>query len=120
MISILLFSVAAILACAITVVLGNDSNVVELNDNGCPTDPAIKKLLPHTYCNMFNLCSNGELIELHCSWNLLFNIEIEQCDWSWNVDCGSRNISDTKPPQEETTTDSNEDGDDSTDRKSVV
>lgn len=103
------------MACAITVVLGNDS-VVDLNANGCPTNPAIKKQLPHeTYCNKFYLCTNGELEEMYCAGNLVYNEYTEECDWLWNVNCKGKNISESKPPQEEVAvTESNEDGDDTT------
>ncbi|XP_023946944.2 chitin-binding domain protein cbd-1 [Bicyclus anynana] len=91
--------VAAILVCAIAAVVGDLSIDIDLNDIVCPLDAAIQKIFPHKYCNMFYQCSNGFVIELHCAGDLLFNTVTLECDWSYNVDCGSRNISDSKPEQ---------------------
>ncbi|CAG4943337.1 unnamed protein product [Parnassius apollo] len=68
--------------------------VVDTNKNGCPTDSTIEKLLEHEYCNKFYQCLRGELVEHTCPKGLLFNIGVDQCDWSENVDCGNRVITD--------------------------
>nr|XP_034833391.1 chondroitin proteoglycan 2-like [Maniola hyperantus] len=104
--------VAAILACAITVVLGNVIEIdidVELNELGCPINTAIQKILPHKNCNMYNQCSNGDMVERYCAQTLLFNTETLECDWSYNVDCAGRNISESIPEQTESPESDDED-----------
>ncbi|CAH2049159.1 unnamed protein product, partial [Iphiclides podalirius] len=64
--------------------------------NQCPveqeTDWEIEKLLAHEDCDKFYKCSYGKPIEMPCPKGLLFNVELGQCDWDENVDCGDRNI----------------------------
>ncbi|EDV51493.1 uncharacterized protein Dere_GG15545 [Drosophila erecta] len=38
-------------------------------------------------CSAFYQCVDGKKFEQRCSNNLLYNSQIEQCDYPWNVDC---------------------------------
>ncbi|CAK1580890.1 unnamed protein product [Parnassius mnemosyne] len=83
--------------------------VVDSNQNGCPFDLTVEKLLEHEYCNKFYQCLRGELVEHTCPKGLFFNIEVDQCDWSENVDCGNRVIADNEDKDDSDEDDSNND-----------
>uniref|UniRef100_A0A2H1VW28 SFRICE_035156 n=1 Tax=Spodoptera frugiperda TaxID=7108 RepID=A0A2H1VW28_SPOFR len=52
------------------------------------------QFLPHENCNQFYVCMSGEKIQLFCPNGLMYNTELETCDWHENVDCGDRLIPD--------------------------
>ncbi|XP_045775358.1 chitin-binding domain protein cbd-1-like isoform X2 [Maniola jurtina] len=92
--------VAAILACAITVVFGS---IIDLDldvDLACTLN-TVEKIFAHKYCDMYNECSNETIIERKCSKDFLFNIVTLECDWSYNVDCSGRNMSESNSEQTE-------------------
>jgi hypothetical protein len=43
-------------------------------------------------CTSFYQCSEGVAYHMKCPWPLLYNIEVEACDFQLNVDCGDRPI----------------------------
>ncbi|CAH1637289.1 unnamed protein product [Spodoptera littoralis] len=52
--------------------------------------PNEHKLVPHEKCNQFYMCIGGMKIELYCAQGLMFNPELEVCDWHQHVDCSDR------------------------------
>lgn len=66
--------------------------------NQCPKEQEydwdIEMLLAHEDCDKFYKCTYGQPVEKLCPNDLFFNIELGQCDWRANVDCGDRNIPD--------------------------
>ncbi|KAF9422502.1 hypothetical protein HW555_001900 [Spodoptera exigua] len=59
-------------------------------NSSCSPDEEI--LLPHENCNQFYMCVGGMKIELSCGHGLMFNAELQLCDWLKNVDCSDRII----------------------------
>lgn len=49
-------------------------------------------LIAHENCNRFYKCNGGKPVALDCPAGLVFNIEVQYCDWSSNVECGDRTI----------------------------
>ncbi|CAH2049171.1 unnamed protein product, partial [Iphiclides podalirius] len=80
------------LICALTIAKGY---VVDKNKYGCPLDATVEKLLEHENCNKFYQCFQGVLVEHKCPNDLLFNIDVFECDWPENVVCGDRLIPDS-------------------------
>ncbi|GBP70016.1 Probable chitinase 10 [Eumeta japonica] len=78
----------------------DNESVLFPNDNNCPEDPSVDKLLPHENCNQFYKCTFGELVPFFCVPGTLFNVETMRCDWPEEVDCGDRLIPDdtVNPP----------------------
>ncbi|XP_053611405.1 peritrophin-1-like [Plodia interpunctella] len=62
----------------------------------CPSEQEtnweLELLLPHEDCDKFYKCTYGEPVTQLCPPGLLYNIGLEQCDWSNEVDCGDRNL----------------------------
>jgi len=57
-------------------------------EGGCP--PNYTGLIATSDCTGFHHCSNGSLVNespLPCQSGLLFNEDIQACDWAANVDC---------------------------------
>ncbi|XP_068622753.1 chondroitin proteoglycan 2-like [Battus philenor] len=79
--------------------------LVAVKANQCPkeqeTDWEIEKLLEHEDCDKFYKCTYGQPVEKLCPGNLFFNLELLQCDWQENVNCGNRNIPDGSQKSEE-------------------
>lgn len=44
----------------------------------------------HEHCNEFYKCSHGQAVPVKCAEGLLYNTMTQKCDWSHNVECGSR------------------------------
>ncbi|GBP70017.1 Chondroitin proteoglycan 2 [Eumeta japonica] len=78
----------------------DNESTVSPNDNACPEDYTVDKLLPHENCNQFYKCAYGEPVAMSCWPGLLFNPETLRCDWPEEVDCGDRLIPDdiVNPP----------------------
>ncbi|KAF9411309.1 hypothetical protein HW555_009874 [Spodoptera exigua] len=51
------------------------------------------KLIAHDNCNQFYVCSNGVPVAQTCPSNLLYNIDLELCDWPHKVSCANRQLS---------------------------
>ncbi|KAG7165592.1 putative Chitin binding Peritrophin-A domain-containing protein 37 [Homarus americanus] len=49
-------------------------------------------------CSKYCECSGGIAWSFHCDANLLYNDIKHVCDWPNNVDCGSRPIVNSSPP----------------------
>lgn len=47
-------------------------------------------LIPHEVCSKFYKCFSGSPVALDCPTHLVYNIELEYCDWPENVDCENR------------------------------
>ncbi|XP_050562071.1 chondroitin proteoglycan 2-like [Spodoptera frugiperda] len=60
-------------------------------------------MLPHPKCDHFYTCFFGSTAEQYCGDGLLFNPELQVCDWPFNVDCGDRIVPPTKLIAEKTT-----------------
>jgi len=43
-------------------------------------------------CGAFYECSHGIAYEMFCSEGLMYNTELEVCDYARNVDCGTRPV----------------------------
>lgn len=54
-------------------------------------------------CASFYTCDNGIALKQHCPKDLLFNTELNVCDYPQNVDCGDRPIVTTTTSYPETT-----------------
>ncbi|CAL4118675.1 unnamed protein product [Meganyctiphanes norvegica] len=55
------------------------------------TTPAVNcaggnKYSAHEYCESYWICNNGELILSHCPNGLLWNTDVNACDWPTNTD----------------------------------
>ena len=64
----------------------------------CPlhSDPDQPVFLPSDQsCSVFYLCSNGRAIPLTCPGGLYFNVDTDQCDYRYNVNCTEPT---TEPP----------------------
>ncbi|KAM3965510.1 chondroitin proteoglycan 2 [Aphomia sociella] len=95
------------------------SRSLKLNAAGCPIDPAINILFPHENCNQYYQCKSGDLIVRNCPTNLVFNAELEYCDWPENVNCDRTVV----PPggsgsSSESNNESNESSDENDDNES--
>ncbi|CAK1580894.1 unnamed protein product [Parnassius mnemosyne] len=71
--------------------------VLAVEDIGpCPKEQDgnfnIERLLPHSECNKFYKCIQGEPVEMFCADGLFFNSIFRYCDWAPNVDCGERTV----------------------------
>ncbi|XP_055522436.1 peritrophin-1-like [Wyeomyia smithii] len=69
---------------------------VTLADSECPPihDPLYSVYLRHeSDCSKFYQCSNGVPMELQCPSGLLFNDQLNVCDWPSHVDCGGGGVS---------------------------
>ncbi|XP_049875056.1 chondroitin proteoglycan 2-like [Pectinophora gossypiella] len=53
-------------------------------------------LIAHKDCHKFYKCSEGKAVTLSCPINLLYNPEMEYCDWPDNVQCGSKIVNKKK------------------------
>ncbi|XP_026750061.2 dentin sialophosphoprotein-like [Galleria mellonella] len=73
------------------------SKSFKLNTAGCPVDPAINVLFAHENCNQYYHCKHGELLVRNCPVGLVFNDELDLCDWPDNVNC-DRTVVPPKPP----------------------
>ncbi|XP_022824375.1 uncharacterized protein LOC111354946 [Spodoptera litura] len=51
------------------------------------------KLIAHDNCNQFYVCSKGVPVAQTCPSNLLYNIDLELCDWPHKVSCENRQLS---------------------------
>lgn len=70
----------------------------------CAQEDSDGVLLAHENCNRFFKCSGGKPVVLACPSGLVYNIEHEYCDWSYNVDCGYRTIAEDKEEESPNTT----------------
>ena len=56
----------------------------------CKSSGSEGTLVAHENCNEFYKCSHRRPVPLKCAEDLLYNTMTQKCDWSHNVDCGSR------------------------------
>lgn len=59
-------------------------------ENICGAEGSHGQMFAHEVCSKFYKCSFGIPYVYNCPPPLLFNIQIRQCDWPQNVDCGTR------------------------------
>ncbi|CAH1370500.1 hypothetical protein MTP99_012085 [Tenebrio molitor] len=52
-----------------------------------PTDGAYPVFIPTADCTQYYMCSNGHPYLFTCPPLTLFNININVCDWAYNVEC---------------------------------
>ncbi|XP_026749768.1 peritrophin-1-like [Galleria mellonella] len=69
---------------------------VDPNTVSCDPDGQIFLLLPsYTDCNAFYSCSNGQEVPFVCPDGLIFDFELQGCDYEWRANCTLRT-----PPDE--------------------
>ncbi|XP_053611407.1 chondroitin proteoglycan-2-like [Plodia interpunctella] len=89
----------------------------------CSSGKVEGQFFAHENCSKYYRCVQGNLIEHTCHLGLLYNNEISQCDWPYNVDCKgvTQNPDETEPPvteSEKPNTDITPSPDDSNENKS--
>ncbi|XP_022816848.1 mucin-5AC-like [Spodoptera litura] len=56
--------------------------------NGCPSDFQVHILLPHeSDCSKYYSCSNGKKIEMSCEPGTLYDVNMQVCNWAFQIDC---------------------------------
>lgn len=88
---------SVLLFCALALAAAKPREQVELNAAGCPVDSEITKFLSHENCHQFYQCVDGSPVVHICPADLLFNTELNICDWPLNVDCDGRIIPEDRP-----------------------
>ncbi|KPI98366.1 putative chitinase 3 [Papilio xuthus] len=65
-----------------------ESNEIELLENGCPVDPVIHWLVPDEEdCSAFYYCVWGTKVQRSCPHGLHFNKNLQVCDWAQFANC---------------------------------
>nr|ADE06396.1 peritrophin type-A domain protein 1 [Mamestra configurata] len=64
---------------------------VDPNDLSCDPAGHIFLLLPHfTDCSKFYMCAHGEEVEFQCPGGLIFDFQLQTCNWAWDTTCQLR------------------------------
>ncbi|XP_047038136.1 uncharacterized protein LOC124643271 [Helicoverpa zea] len=72
---------------------GNFKAFTDVDPNDLSCDPAgqVFLLLPHfTDCSKFFMCAHGEEVEFSCSGGLIFDFQLQTCNWPWATTCQLR------------------------------
>lgn len=75
-----------------SVVVGGDKHDPSQAPVICASENSDGVLVAHEECNRFYKCFDGHPVALNCPNKLVYNPEMEYCDWPWNVNCGQREI----------------------------
>nr|WJN23035.1 chitinase 2 [Antheraea pernyi] len=64
---------------------------IDPNSLSCDPEGHIFLLLPHFVdCARFFMCAHGDEVEFHCSGGLIFDFELQTCNWKWAANCSLR------------------------------
>ncbi|KAF9809300.1 hypothetical protein SFRURICE_015763 [Spodoptera frugiperda] len=64
---------------------------VDPNELSCDPEGHIFLLLPHFYdCSKFYMCAHGEEVEFNCAPGLIFDFQLQTCNWPWATTCQLR------------------------------
>ncbi|XP_028033717.1 uncharacterized protein LOC114245667, partial [Bombyx mandarina] len=66
-------------------------NKVDPNSLSCDPAGHVFLLLPHFRdCSKFYMCAHGEEVEFNCNGGLIFDFELQTCNWKWATNCTLR------------------------------